>query len=633
MKLPSPRHLRTTVASAFAVVGVITLAATTALTLYERAQTAHDTNDAAARRLATQTADELARAFGEWQNELLVAADNDSMRRYYTTRRDRAEILDSINASLVGLHALYPDLIDEACFIDARGPELARQIDGERAAPADLSPDETGSPFFAATMSLGPGQVHQHTPYLSPDSHSWVVSSSTPIAVERRTVAVLHFEAELDPLRRRVARLLPRGARARVVDVAGRVTVFQTDVAVPAVDPDSPLAEQPLPRTGAWAALPGTVPASADVPFGPTNANRWRVELQMPATASISAGAVSRLVAMSVLLLVAVAVTGLVLARLLVRPVAAVTAHAERVAAGDLTGRVELRRRDELGRLAAAVNQATESLARTVRRIAAADDALVGVSRELASRSDELAAGAARASDVAESAVRHSGEVDDGVQTLSTGAEQLGRSVTQIAANAQQAAEVARESVRAVGRAVEEISVLDTASAEIGGVVELITSIAEQTNLLALNATIEAARAGVAGRGFAVVADEVKQLAGETSRATGDITARIGALQAGTRSAAGAVDALGRIIAEMSRFNQGIAEAAEEQSTTTHDMGRAIRAAAAGSSALSERIGAVAQINERTAGGATTSLRTAEQVEAVADDLTRIVRSFRVDPG
>src|SRR5205823_500197 len=88
----------------------------------------------------------------------------------------------------------------------------------------------------------------------------------------------------------------------------------------------------------------------------------------------------------------------------------------------------------------------------------------------------------------------------------------------------EQTAAAAAAAVKQAAATDQRINELSEAGARIGDVVKLITSIAEQTNLLALNATIEAARAGDAGRGFAVVAQEVKSLAGQTAKATEEIS-------------------------------------------------------------------------------------------------------------
>src|SRR6266508_3235238 len=95
--------------------------------------------------------------------------------------RSRGPVISSVEAALANLQRLYPNSIGEACFIDRSGPENARAVRGIVAGPADLSPDESRNPFFKPTFALGEGQVFQARPYISPDTHEWVVSNSTPL--------------------------------------------------------------------------------------------------------------------------------------------------------------------------------------------------------------------------------------------------------------------------------------------------------------------------------------------------------------------------------------------------------------------------------------------------------------------
>jgi diguanylate cyclase (GGDEF)-like protein len=143
----------------------------------------------------------------------LVMAHNAAFRGFYLEPGSRASKLhpgstyiDAANDALLYLESLFPTQIGELCFIDRSGSENARVVHGKRAPVSDLSPDEAANPFFRPTFALRPGQVFQSQPYVSPDTHDWVVGSATPIPLgpRRRSVAIVHYELSVESFRRQL---------------------------------------------------------------------------------------------------------------------------------------------------------------------------------------------------------------------------------------------------------------------------------------------------------------------------------------------------------------------------------------------------------------------------------------------
>src|SRR5690348_15775478 len=141
----------------------------------------------------------------------LVMAHNAAFRGFYLEPGSRASKLhpgstyiDGANDALVYLESLFPKQIGELCFIDRSGSENARVVHGKRAPVSDLSPDEAANPFFHPTFALRAGQVFQSRPYVSPDTHDWVIGNATPIPLgaQRRSVAIVHYELSVESFRR-----------------------------------------------------------------------------------------------------------------------------------------------------------------------------------------------------------------------------------------------------------------------------------------------------------------------------------------------------------------------------------------------------------------------------------------------
>src|SRR3984957_13186220 len=192
-------------------------------------------------------------------------------------------------------------------------------------------------------------------------------------------------------------------------------------------------------------------------------------------------------------------------------------------------------------------------------------------------------------------------QASEHVRSAAAASNELSQSIVEISRQVQNSKGVAADAVKQANATDERMAELSAAGDRIGDVVKLITSIAEQTNLLALNATIEAARAGEAGRGFAVVAQEVKTLAGQTAKATDEISGHIVNMQRATGESVGAIKAIGQTIERISGITTSISSAVEQQGTATRSIAEGVQAAAGGTLEVADNIERVAQ-NARETG-------------------------------
>jgi methyl-accepting chemotaxis protein len=333
-----------------------------------------------------------------------------------------------------------------------------------------------------------------------------------------------------------------------------------------------------------------------------------------------------------ILLVSMIALIGLsiLITRRITRPLGSAVTVLGRVAQGDFTGSLALTSNDELGDLSEALDSAVGDVREAMSTIRASATALTEASRAMTEVAAQVETSSATTSEEAVAASSAAGQVDGNVQAVAGAAEQMAASIREIAQNSTQAARVAAAAVEAAQRTGETIDKLGDSSQGIAGVLATITSIAEQTNLLALNATIEAARAGEAGKGFAVVASEVKDLAQETARATGDISARIEAITADTADAVQAIASIKGVIEEIAGYQTTIASAVEEQTATTHEMSRSVAEAAAGTSTINHNISTVAEAAGHATEGAQATQHSAEGLSRLADELTALVGRFTI---
>ncbi|WP_257169296.1 methyl-accepting chemotaxis protein [Bradyrhizobium sp. SRS-191] len=214
------------------------------------------------------------------------------------------------------------------------------------------------------------------------------------------------------------------------------------------------------------------------------------------------------------------------------------------------------------------------------------------------------------------------------VSAVASAAEELSTSVEEIGRQIRQSAGAVEQTGQRTEKSITEIEGLAAATQRIDGVLTLIQTIAEQTNLLALNATIEAARAGEAGRGFAVVAHEVKALAGQTAKATEEISQNVGLIQASTKTAVDAVREIGQAVRGINEITSNISNAIQQQDQATREISANAQSTAHGNQTLVMNIGSLRDAIGETSTAAASVLSASGDLNSTAQTLADEVEKF-----
>ncbi|KHT64975.1 chemotaxis protein [Photobacterium gaetbulicola] len=286
------------------------------------------------------------------------------------------------------------------------------------------------------------------------------------------------------------------------------------------------------------------------------------------------------------------------------KPLNATLATLEALAKGDMTKRCQVNQFAEFSKLGSYINTLADNLQEILGKLSQASSDLTSVAEVNQSTTTEAkhrlneqrqqTASVATAmtemeqsvTDVSHSAQSTMERVHEVEHASSTGREVMSRNIN-----------TAHQLSTRLDKSVHAVSELQEMSSNIGSILDVIRNIADQTNLLALNAAIEAARAGEQGRGFAVVADEVRVLAKRTTDSTSEIEQMIQRLQSSSGQAVdvmqscvsemensitqaseanSAMEEIQAIILEISQMSTQIAQAAEEQRSTTGSIARSL---------------------------------------------------------
>jgi methyl-accepting chemotaxis protein len=303
--------------------------------------------------------------------------------------------------------------------------------------------------------------------------------------------------------------------------------------------------------------------------------------------------------------------------RSITRPLSRAVVVANAIAGGDLTSRIEIESRDEVGLLLEAFSDMNQSLVKIVHEVRGGTDTIAAASSQIVTGNLDLSA---RTEQQASSLEETASSMEELIGTVKQNVDNARQANQQ----ALSASDIAVKGGTIVAEVVRTMGSINDSSKKIADIISVIDSIAFQTNILALNAAVEAARAGEQGRGFAVVATEVRNLAQRSAAAAKEIKELISDSVDKVATGGKLVDQAGATMHEIVASIKRVTDAMGEITTASQEQQAGI-----------EQVNqAIVQMDQATQQNATLVEEAAAAVASLhdqADTLTKVVSVFKLD--
>jgi methyl-accepting chemotaxis protein-1 (serine sensor receptor) len=315
--------------------------------------------------------------------------------------------------------------------------------------------------------------------------------------------------------------------------------------------------------------------------------------------------------------LIVVAIAAFFLIRAIMQPLNEMLGHFSAISSGDLTSRIEVKSRNEMGVLMSGLQVMQKSLIETVFNVRQGSTAIGVATQQIAAGNLDLSS---RTEEQASSLEETASSMEELTSTVKQNADNA-RQANQLAASA---STVAEKGGVVVAQVVDTMEDINASAKKIVDIICVIDGIAFQTNILALNAAVEAARAGEQGRGFAVVASEVRNLAQRSAAAAKEIKTLIG-------DSVDKVEIGSKLVAEAGVTMKEVVHGVQQVTDIMSEITAASQEQSAGIEQVNQAISQMDQVTQQNAALVEEAAAAAESLNEQAGKLAEAVSVFKLD--